>query len=141
LITNLRTLSTGRLITLMGAGAAILLALVYLTMKMAAAPMVPLYTGIESEAAGTVLQRLDQMGVTYQVQGESTILVPSDQAARLRMTLAADGLPSGGPVGYELLDSDQGSRVLMHRPGIAWPEAADAVAEALALPLEPAQAA
>src|SRR6185437_577287 len=108
LIANLRTLSNGRLITLMGAGAAILLALVYLTMKMASPPMVPLYTGIEAEAAGTVLQRLDQMGVTYQVQGESTILVPADQAARLRMTLAAGGLPSGGPVGYELLDGDQG---------------------------------
>jgi flagellar M-ring protein FliF len=102
LIANLRTLSNGRLITLMGAGAAILLALVYLTMKMAAPPLVPLYTGIESEAAGTVLQRLDQMGVTYQVQGESTILVPADQAARLRMTLAADGLPSGGPVGLRV---------------------------------------
>jgi flagellar M-ring protein FliF len=120
LIANLRTLSNGRLITLMGAGAAILLALVYLTMKMAAPPLVPLYTGIESEAAGTVLQRLDQMGVTYQVQGESTILVPADQAARLRMTLAADGLPSGGPVGYELLDSDQGLGVTRFQEDIRY---------------------
>jgi flagellar M-ring protein FliF len=120
LIANLRTLSNGRLITLMGAGAAILLALVYLTMKMAAPPMVPLYTGIESEAAGTVLQRLDQMGVAYQVQGESTILVPADQAARLRMTLAADGLPSGGPVGYELLDNDQGLGVTRFQEDIRY---------------------
>jgi len=120
LIANLRTLSNGRLITLMGAGAAILLALVYLTMKMAAPPLVPLYTGIESEAAGTVLQRLDQMGVTYQVQGESTILVPADQAARLRMTLAADGLPSGGPVGYELLDNDQGLGVTRFQEDIRY---------------------
>jgi flagellar M-ring protein FliF len=120
LIANLRTLSNGRLITLMGAGAAILLALVYLTMKMAAPPLVPLYTGIESEAAGTVLQRLDTMGVTYQVQGESTILVPADQAARLRMTLAADGLPSGGPVGYELLDNEQGLGVTRFQEDIRY---------------------
>jgi len=120
LIANLRTLSNGRLITLMGAGAAILLALVYLTMKMAAPAMVPLYTGIESEAAGTVLQRLDQMGVAYQVQGESTILVPADQAARLRMTLAADGLPSGGPVGYELLDNEQGLGVTRFQEDIRY---------------------
>ena len=89
-------------------------------MKMAAPPLVPLYTGIESEAAGTVLQRLDQMGVTYQVQGESTILVPADQAARLRMTLAADGLPSGGPVGYELLDNDQGLGVTRFQEDIRY---------------------
>ena len=120
LIANLRTLSNGRLITLMGAGAAILLALVYLTMKMAAPPMVPLYTGIESEAAGAVLQRLDQMGVAYQVQGESTILVSADQAARLRMTLAADGLPSGGPVGYELLDNEQGLGVTRFQEDIRY---------------------
>jgi flagellar M-ring protein FliF len=108
LVANLQSLSAGRLITLIGAGAAVLLALVYLTMKMAAPPMVPLYTGIEPEAAGSVLQRLDQMGVPYQVQGESTVLVPADEVARLRMTLAADGLPNGGPVGYELLDDSQG---------------------------------
>jgi len=39
----------------------------------------------------------------------------------------------------ELLDSDQGSRVLMHRAGRALPAAADAVADALALPLAPVE--
>lgn len=35
----------------------------------------------------------------------------------------------------ELMDSDQGSRVLLHRAGSLHPTAADAVADALALPL------
>ena len=39
----------------------------------------------------------------------------------------------------ELLDSDQGSRVLMHRAGHSLPAAADAVADALALPLAPVE--
>lgn len=108
LIANLRTLPTGRLITLIGSGAAVLFALIFLTTRLAAPALVPLYSGIEPEAAGAILQSLDQMGVAYAVQGESTILVPSDQVAQLRMTLAADGLPSGGPVGYELLDENQG---------------------------------
>ena len=105
---NLRALPGGRLIALAITGAAVLLALGYLVMKMAAPPMVPLFSGLEPEAAGAVLQRLDQMGVAYQVQGESMILAPADQVARLRMTLAGEGLPSGGPVGYELLDESQG---------------------------------
>lgn len=108
LIANLRTLSTGRLVTLIGSGGAVLFALVFLTMRLAAPPLVPLYTGMEPEAAGGILQRLDQMGATYQVANDSTILVPADQVAQLRMTLAADGLPNGGPVGYELLDASQG---------------------------------
>jgi flagellar M-ring protein FliF len=98
----------------------VLLALVYLTMRMAAPPMVPLYTGIEPEAAGSVLQRLDQMGIAYQVQGESTVLVPADEVARLRMTLAADGLPNGGPVGYELLDDSQGLGVTRFQEDIRY---------------------
>ena len=34
----------------------------------------------------------------------STILVPSDQALKLRMEMAGDGLPAGGSVGYEIFD-------------------------------------
>jgi len=105
---NLRALPGGRLIALAGAGLAVLFALGFLVMRMAAPPMVPLFSGLEPEAAGAVLQRLDQMGVAYQVQGDSVILAPSDQVARLRMTLAGAGLPSGGPVGYEILDESQG---------------------------------
>lgn len=108
LIANLRTLPMGRLITLIGSGAAVLFALIYLTMRLAEPALVPLYSGLEPEAAGAILQRLDQMGVVYSAQGDSTILVPADQVAQLRMTLAADGLPGGGAVGYELLDENQG---------------------------------
>ena len=67
-------------------------------------PYAPLFTGLEPEAAGSVIARLDQMGVPYTVQSDSVIMVPSDQVARTRMTLAGEGLPSGGPVGYELLE-------------------------------------
>ena len=105
---NLRALPGGRLIVLAGAGLAVLFALGFLVMRLAAPPMVPLFSGLEPEAAGAVLQRLDQMGVAYQVQGDSVILAPADQVARLRMTLAGAGLPSGGPVGYEILDENQG---------------------------------
>jgi len=62
--------------------------------------------------------------------------LPEDQRdAILEECLAA---PDGTVV--ELLDSDEGSRVLLHRAGISVPGAADAVAEALALPLAPANA-
>jgi hypothetical protein len=63
--------------------------------------------------------------------------LPTEQ----RDDLVAACLTGGDGALVELLDSDQGSRVLLHRTGSVWPQAADAVAEALALPLEPAQAA
>jgi len=62
--------------------------------------------------------------------------LPADQRdAVLETCLAA---PHGTVI--ELLDSDAGSRILLHRAGAVSPGAADVVADALALPLAPAQA-
>ena len=59
--------------------------------------------------------------------------LPDDQRdAVLETCLAA----RDGTV-IELMDSDAGSRVVLHRAGLGSPGAADVVADALALPLEP----
>lgn len=108
LLANLRDLPKGRLMVLAGAAVAVLLALGYLSMRLTAPPMVPLYSGLEADAAGAVVERLDRLGVAYEVRSDSAIMVPSDQVARLRMTLAGEGLPGGGPVGYEILDQGDG---------------------------------
>lgn len=76
--------------------------------RMVAAPeMKLLYAGLESNAAGEVVQALEQRGIVYQVRGGS-IYVPAGDRDQLRMTLAGDGLPSNGNRGYELLDSLNG---------------------------------
>ena len=66
-----------------------------------------LYAGLEPVAAGQIVAALEQEGVPYDVQG-STILVPDEVRDRLRLTLAAQGLPAIGAVGYELLDGLSG---------------------------------
>ena len=56
-----------------------------------------------------IVNRLEAMNVPYELRGDgSQVLVPMDQVARLRMTLAADGLPNGGSVGYEVFDQSDG---------------------------------
>jgi flagellar M-ring protein FliF len=108
LLNNLRGLSTLRLAVLGGVAVAMMLAFGFVANQLTTPPFAPLFTGLEPEAAGSVIARLDQMGVPYTVQGDSVIMVPSDQVARTRMTLAGEGLPNGGPVGYEILEQDQG---------------------------------
>jgi flagellar M-ring protein FliF len=108
LLNNLKTLSPARLAVLGVVGVAMVLAFGFVGNRLVTPPYAPLFTGLEPEAAGAIIQRLDQMGIAYEVQGDSVILVPSDQVARTRMTLAGEGLPSGGPVGYEILEQDQG---------------------------------
>ena len=76
--------------------------------RMAATPgMSLLYAGLESSAAGEVVAKLEQQGVTYDVRGGS-IFVDSGRRDELRMTLASQGLPANNSAGYELLDSLSG---------------------------------
>src|SRR5437868_3973247 len=48
------------------------------------------------------------MNMPYQLRGDGAqILVPADQVAKLRVTMAETGLPHGGSVGYELFDKSE----------------------------------
>ena len=66
-----------------------------------------LYSGLDAAAAGEVVAELEAEGVAFEVDGAS-ILVDSAARDRVRMALAAKGLPAGGPAGYEILDNLSG---------------------------------
>ena len=70
-------------------------------------PMATLYSGLDSQAAGEVMQAVEGMGATAQLSG-SAVMVPAAERDRLRLALAAEGLPRNGPAGYELLDAVDG---------------------------------
>ncbi len=96
-----------RQIVVVGATAAVFLAVLTMS-RMASAPnMTLLYAGLESGAAGDVVTALEQRGVPFEVRGGSIFVASSDRDA-LRMTLASEGLPANGNRGYELLDSLSG---------------------------------
>lgn len=77
----------------------------YVMGGMAEAPKALLFSGLDPRDSAEIVGRLDNMKVAYQVEGDgSTIMVPADQALRLRMQLAGEGLPAGGSVGYEIFD-------------------------------------
>ncbi len=62
-----------------------------------------LYSGLQPEDAGRVIQQLRQMRVPYEAKA-GAILVPAEKVYELRMELASMGLPGGGVVGYEIFD-------------------------------------
>ncbi len=107
LITLWSSLSGVRRFVVIGATLAMFAAVLGLS-RMATTPsMALLYSGLDSNAAGEVVLALEQRGVTYEVQGDS-IRVDARMRDELRMTLAADGLPSASASGYELLDGMSG---------------------------------
>lgn len=94
-------------IIVIGATVAVFAAVLGLA-RMAAQPsMALLYAGLEPGPAGEVIKALEARGVEMEVNG-GAILVPTTERDALRMTLAAEGLPSNSAKGYELLDGLSG---------------------------------
>ena len=77
----------------------------FLMVRASAPVMGPLYTGLTFEDSAAIVTELQSQNIAYELRGEGeSILVPRDQITQIRMTLAQDGLPSRGQVGYEIFD-------------------------------------
>lgn len=63
-----------------------------------------LYAGLEANAAGEVIQALEQQGIAHDVRG-GAIFVDTSVRDSIRLKLASEGLPMNSAQGYELLDS------------------------------------
>src|SRR5437763_7053572 len=67
----------------------------------------PLYANLAADDAGVVMQKLKEEGVEYRVDDNGTTLrVPSDKVAELRLRMASAGLPKSGRIGFELFDKN-----------------------------------
>jgi flagellar M-ring protein FliF len=64
-----------------------------------------LYSKLDDSEAARVIAALDENKVPYKFsQGSGSLLVPSGQVHKLRMQLAARGIPRGDGVGFEIFD-------------------------------------
>lgn len=65
----------------------------------------PLYTGLSSEDAGKIVERLKELNIQYEIgDNGGSVSVPSSDVYETRMKLATAGLPSPQNIGYALLD-------------------------------------
>ncbi|MFW3614480.1 flagellar basal-body MS-ring/collar protein FliF [Billgrantia antri] len=65
-----------------------------------------LYSNLTEADGGRIIGELDSRGVPYRFsEGGTALLVPGDAVHSLRLQLAEQGLPRGGNVGFELMDS------------------------------------
>ncbi len=64
-----------------------------------------LYAGLPLEDAADVAEQLRADGVPFRLEGGGrTVLVPADKVYDLRLSLAGQGIPKGGVVGFEIFD-------------------------------------
>ncbi|CAO3436444.1 flagellar basal-body MS-ring/collar protein FliF [Azospirillum endophyticum] len=109
LLQTLRNLGPARLAAIGGVGLLLIGFFVYLTTRLSTPEMELLYSELQQTEAAAIAKKLDEAKVPYTVDKSGTkIMVPADQVGPMRMRMAAQGLPSGGSVGYELFDKGEG---------------------------------
>jgi flagellar M-ring protein FliF len=81
----------------------------FITTRISTSPLALLYTELDQHDSAAIAEKLDAMKIPYQVDSSGSLIrVPSDQVGKLRMMMAADGLPKGGSIGYEIFDQKEG---------------------------------
>jgi len=67
-----------------------------------------LFSNYSDKDGGAIVAALEKMNVPYKFSESGTaILVPAAQVHQARLKLAADGLPKGGNIGFELLENQK----------------------------------
>lgn len=101
----IRNLGPLRLAVMGGVLFALLVFFIFLTTRLATPQMSLLFGDLETEDTARIVSELESMGVPFEIrQNGRQVNVPADQALRLRLSLAEQGLPSGGSMGYEIFD-------------------------------------
>jgi flagellar M-ring protein FliF len=78
---------------------------VYVVMRLGQPNLAQLYADLAPAESAAIVRELDTRGIRYELRGDgSSILAPREGLARLRMDLAAKGMPASGGVGYEIFD-------------------------------------
>ncbi len=109
LLQTLRNLGPARLAAIGGVGLLLIGFFVYLTTRLSTPEMELLYAELQQTEAAAIAKKLEEAKVPFTVDKTGTkIMVPAEQVGPMRMRMAAQGLPSGGSVGYELFDKGEG---------------------------------
>ncbi|MDR1482149.1 MAG: flagellar M-ring protein FliF [Synergistaceae bacterium] len=71
----------------------------------------PIFSGLDARDQAAVITYLDEGKIPYRTDSEANaILVPSSEVYKARIELSAKGIPSGGVIGFELLDNPRMGR-------------------------------
>jgi flagellar M-ring protein FliF len=66
-----------------------------------------LYANMSERDGGAVIEALQQQNIPYKFSEGGTLMVPADKVHEVRLNMAAQGLPKGGTVGFELMENQK----------------------------------
>ena len=109
-IETLRALPLSRQLMLGAAVLGIIFVMNFMVQGATREPMALLYSGLEPQYAGEIIEELEKSGTAYEIQG-GAIFIPEGKRDEVRFALAKEGLPRQSVQGYELLDDVNGFSV------------------------------
>jgi len=78
---------------------------IFLATRLGTSSMVLLYGDLDTTDSGQIIGQLETQKIPYELRNNGRqIMVPEDKALKLRVTLATQGLPTGGSIGYEIFN-------------------------------------
>ncbi len=105
LLEFVKTLGAPRIAAMVAVTLALVGFFAFLILRVSSPQMTPLFTDLSYEDSSAIVKELERQSVSYELRNDGAIvMVPKDRVARLRMSLAGEGLPKGGGVGYEIFD-------------------------------------
>jgi len=67
-----------------------------------------LYSNLSDRDGGAIIESLQQLNIPYKfTEGGGALMIPANQIHETRLKLAAQGLPKGGTVGFELMENQK----------------------------------
>jgi flagellar M-ring protein FliF len=105
---NMAKSPNGRRLMLMAGAAAVIAAMIGLVLWGQKPEYKVLFSNFSDRDGGAIVQSLQAANIPYQLSdGGAAILVPADKVHEVRLKLAAEGLPKGGNVGFELMENQK----------------------------------
>lgn len=107
-ILNMAKSPNGRKIMLMVGVAAVIAVMIGLVLWGQKPEYRVLFSNFSDRDGGAIMASLQAANIPYKfAEGGGAILVPADKVHEIRLKLAAEGLPKGGTVGFELMENQK----------------------------------
>lgn len=105
---KLSQISPQKLLGMLAAVAALVAILVSLLMWGQTTEYRVLFSNLSDHDGGAIIESLQQQNIPYKfAEGGGALLVPADKVHEIRLRMAAQGLPKGGNVGFELMENQK----------------------------------
>jgi flagellar M-ring protein FliF len=105
--TGFLSLPRARQILYVGSLAVVLGSLALLTYTVNRVEYAPLYSHLNEQDLGSVVETLKNKKISYQLSGAGGISVPREQLHEVRLLLATQGVVKGSGVGFEIFDQQK----------------------------------